>query len=166
MYFPSIVVRPKRRIKKVYIHCSASDNPKHDDVEVIRQWHLDRGWRDIGYHFFIRRDGTLDVGRDIELTPSAQKWHNLNTIAVCVHGLTKTKFTTEQFRTLQKLCLDIKSVQDTEVTFHGHNEVSAKACPVFEYRKLLALSSEGQMPIDSNFIVTDGYHEYIARAME
>jgi hypothetical protein len=31
---------PKRPVSRVFIHCSASDNPDHDKVSVIRDWHL------------------------------------------------------------------------------------------------------------------------------
>ncbi len=44
--------KPDRPVDRVFIHCSASDRPEHDDVEIIRKWHTDppphgRGWSDI-----------------------------------------------------------------------------------------------------------------------
>ena len=34
-------------------------------AEKIKEWHTKgNGWSDIGYHWVIRRDGTLDKGRD------------------------------------------------------------------------------------------------------
>ena len=79
--------RPEREVDRVFLHCSASDSPEHDGVDVIRRWHIDdNGWDDVGYHYFIRRDGTLESGRPLEKTPAAQAGSNAATIAVCLHG--------------------------------------------------------------------------------
>ena len=52
-----------RRIKKVIIHCSATPEGRDVKTETIRQWHLDKGWSDIGYHYVIELDGSINVGR-------------------------------------------------------------------------------------------------------
>lgn len=138
-------IKPNRNVDRVFIHCSASDNPEHDDVAVIRQWHLDRGWSDIGYHFFIQKDGTLQFGRSLERTPAAQKGHNTGTIAICLHGLDINLFTKDQFRTLYSLCDEI-DIDYNVITFHAHNEVNPnKTCPVFDIQKVLGLSDSGRM---------------------
>ena len=141
-------VKPNREVNKVFLHCSASARPAHGDVEVIRQWHKQRGWSDIGYHYFIPFEGDIQVGRNIEKTPSAQKGHNTGSIAICLHGLTKDNFTLNQFESLQKLCKDINDAYGGRITFHGHCEVSSKACPVFDYKVVLGLNSNGNMPGD------------------
>ena len=41
-------IKPNRRVDRIFLHCSASDVPAHDNVETIRKWHLDRGFDDIG----------------------------------------------------------------------------------------------------------------------
>jgi N-acetyl-anhydromuramyl-L-alanine amidase AmpD len=134
--------KPERLIKKVFIHCSASDNPKHDYINVIRQWHIERKFSDIGYHYFIHKNGKLSLGRNIEKTPAAQTGYNINTIAICLHGLKRENFTQAQFETLKKLCKKIK-IAINSVTFHGHCEVAAKTCPVFDYKSVLQLDSKG-----------------------
>lgn len=135
---------PRRDIDRVFIHCSASSNKKHDDVSVIRKWHKERGWSDVGYHYFIKFDGTLQEGRDIERTPAAQKGHNTGTIAICLHGLKDEDFTEDQFETLKELCGDI-FIEIPDVTFHGHCEVAAKSCPVFAYHDVLNLDEFGHI---------------------
>jgi len=138
-------IKPKRKVDRVYLHCSASPRPEHGDVSVIREWHKARGWNDIGYHYFIPFDGELQKGRSLEKSPAAQKGNNTKTIAICLHGLHKPNFTLNQFDTLQKLCkqIDIKYLGD--VTFHGHCEVSLKTCPVFDYKAVLDLDSIGRL---------------------
>ena len=136
--------KPNREIDRVFLHCSASGNKNHDDVSVIRKWHKQRGWSDVGYHFFIKFDGTLQIGRDIERTPAALRGHNTGTIAICLHGLKDEDFTEEQFETLKELCGDI-FLEHPDVTFHGHCEVAAKDCPVFDYQDVLNLDEDGQI---------------------
>lgn len=134
---------PKRQIKRVFIHCSASDNPAHDDVSVIKQWHLERGWRDIGYHFYIKKDGTIQTGRNIEVIPAAQAGNNTGTIAICCGGL--IDFPARQMNALVELC-DAINEAIAGVTFHGHCEVEPnKTCPVFDYKDILDLDSNGRM---------------------
>ena len=136
--------KPSRKIHRVFIHCSASDHEHHDNIETMRLWHKQRGFHDVGYHFFIQKDGSLEYGRDIEKTPAAQKGHNLNTLAICMHGLKEENFTQKQFETLKKLAKQIEHNYEN-ISFHGHCEVSAKACPVFNYRKVLGLDIYGSL---------------------
>jgi len=138
--------KPKREVDRIFLHCSASDNPSHDDVSVMRDWHVNgRGWSDVGYHFFIQKNGNLQPGRPLAKTPAAQKGNNRGTIAVCLHGLAEEKFTKAQYRTLIGLCNEIDGAYGGMLTFHGHREVSTKSCPVFPYRKVLGLDDHGEM---------------------
>lgn len=139
--------KPARPVSRVFVHCSASDNPAHDNVATMDAWHKERGWSGVGYHFFIRKDGMLEIGRDLAKIPAAQEGNNTGTIAICLHGLDVAKFTEAQFATLRGLCHQINSAYRGVVTFHGHCEVSAKSCPVFDYRDVLDLGSRGRLPV-------------------
>lgn len=145
--------KPARAIDRVFLHCSASDDPDHDDIAAIREWHVDgNGWSDVGYHYFVRSDGTLQEGRPLERAPAAQLGDNAGTVAICLHGLAAENFTGAQYRTLIGLAREIDGALDGGVTFHGHREVSAKSCPVFPYRAVLGLDGTGGMtgaPTDS-----------------
>ena len=137
--------KPIRDVYATFIHCSASDNPAHDSVEVIKQWHLERGWSDIGYHYFIRKDGVVELGRSLEKIPAAQKGYNTGSIAICLHGLKLEKFTEAQYKALRELCGLINLAYEG-MTFHGHNEVNPnKTCPVIDVRATLYLDKYGHM---------------------
>ena len=136
--------KPSRIIHRVFIHCSASDHPHHDNIDIIRSWHLERGFSDVGYHYFIRKDGTLEYGRDLATTPAAQKGHNRYTLAICMHGLKEENFTRAQFDTLRELAIQIDHNYGN-ISFHGHCEISKKACPVFNYQKVLDLDRYGSL---------------------
>jgi N-acetylmuramoyl-L-alanine amidase len=138
--------RPGRPVERVFVHCSASDVVAHDNVATMRKWHVeDNGWSGVGYHFFIRKSGELEAGRPLERTPAAQVGHNTGAIAICLHGLDVDLFTQEQFDTLIGLCNEIGvAYGEGGVTYHGHCEVSAKSCPVFDYREVLGLDENGE----------------------
>jgi N-acetyl-anhydromuramyl-L-alanine amidase AmpD len=141
--------KPKRLVNKVFIHCSASDIAKHDNIETIRDWHLTRKpdpFKEIGYHYFIDKKGGLFNGRSLEKTPVAQVGFNNKTIAICCSGL--QNFTQAQFDTLKILCNLINTAYNQNVTFHGHCEVNPdKTCPVFDYKTILNLDSTGKIVI-------------------
>lgn len=48
-----------RTYEKIILHCTATVEGAHYDVDTIRQWHTSppRNWRDIGYHFLVYLDG-------------------------------------------------------------------------------------------------------------
>lgn len=138
-------IKPTRRIEKVFLHCSDSDVAKHDNIETIKEWHLKRGFTDIGYHYVILKDGSICIGRDIEKIPASQKGYNTNTIAICLTG--SKKFSKKQFESLKQLCEAIKQEYNDKITFHGHCEVSNKSCPVFDYKKVLNLDKQGYIKL-------------------
>jgi len=138
-------VKPIRSINKVFIHCSAyghQDLFGKDLVKEISRWHKARGFKEIGYHYVIDPKGELLVGRSLEKNPAAQTGHNSKTIAICLDGLFEYQFTPQQFDTLINLANQIDEAY-SNITYHGHCEVSSKSCPVFDYKRVLNLNSQG-----------------------
>jgi hypothetical protein len=135
--------KPARSVNVVFLHCSAASRPDIDAHE-INQWHLDRGWSGIGYHYFMTTDGTLQYGRDAEITPAAQSGYNTGSLAICLNGLHSHDFTEAQFARLRKFCDEI-NVAYGGIRFRGHREVAAKECPVFDYAAVLGLDANGMM---------------------
>lgn len=139
---------PRRAVHTLFVHCSASDRPEHDDVAVMRDWHVNgNGWSDVGYHYYVKRDGTIQPARPLEKTPAAQgDGHNAGTIAICFGGLTKSKFTTEQFRAGAAMVRAISEAygdRGVKIRVRGHREVYPKECPVFDYRRAFGLDAAG-----------------------
>lgn len=56
----------ERFIDLIVNHCSATMEGQDLNAEDIRQMHLRKGWKDIGYHFVILLDGSLELGRDLD----------------------------------------------------------------------------------------------------
>ena len=146
---------PKRNVRRVFLHCSAWDDPMAgwNLVAEIRRWHTDpkpkgNGWNDIGYHYVIDKEGVIMPGRSLETTPAAQLGNNRATIAICVHGLTfaDTWPHGAQAAAVINLAGQINAALHGIVGWWPHNAVSNRACPVFDVTKLLGLDRWRRMP--------------------
>ena len=127
-----------RLVKEVIIHCSATREGQDVSVDTIRDWHLAKGWNDIGYHFYIDLDGTIHKGRDIDKMGAHCKGRNRNSIGVCYCGgveadgkTPKDTRTQEQKESLLHVLKTIKAMYP-ESMIYSHNEFAAKACPSFD----------------------------------
>ena len=120
-----------RQIKKIILHCSDSDVPSHQKISVILDWHLRRGFRDVGYHYFINWGGGIEKGRDLNMQGAHCKGHNSDSIGICLGG--RKKFTSEQFSALAELIKDLllKYPHLSYSDIYGHNEFANKTCPNF-----------------------------------
>lgn len=136
--------KPKRPVTAVFLHCTASSNPAVS-AKTVNDWHLANRWACIGYHYLIRTDGVIEQGRDLERTPAAQNGYNSGTIAICVNGLKLEDFSSAQYEAVTRLCREINAAYGGRMRFRGHREVSAKACPVFDYKAVLGLDANGFM---------------------
>ncbi|MCB2117898.1 MAG: N-acetylmuramoyl-L-alanine amidase [Rhodobacteraceae bacterium] len=132
-------------VREIVIHCSATRPAWMEfatttaKVAEIRRWHMqDRGWRDIGYHWIIDRDGTVRAGRDEAQIGAHVVGHNTGTLGICLiggHGGSvddtfHDHFTDAQEVALRRLIREIKGRTSIE-RISGHNQYAAKACPSF-----------------------------------
>lgn len=120
-----------RQINKHIIHCSDSE---FGDVKIFRQWHKQRGFNDVGYHYIIKQDGEIEVGRTLDIVGAHCKGHNKHSIGTCLVG--RDKFTKEQFEALRRLDTMLKAMFKG-MTTHPHNEFSPKTCPNFDVKRVL-----------------------------
>lgn len=127
-----------RKINEIILHCAATPEGKDFTVADIRRWHLKNGWRDIGYHYVIYRDGTIHLGRPLDQIGAHTTNHNSNSIGICYIGGcaadgktpkdTRTPEQKEAMYTLCKVLCDILGIKKIS----GHREYAAKACPSFD----------------------------------
>ncbi len=127
-----------RLVKEIIVHCSATREEQQVSVDTIRDWHLAKGWNDIGYHFYIDLDGTINKGRDIDKIGAHCKGHNRNSIGICYCGgvesdgkTPKDTRTQEQKDSLLNVLKTLKAMYP-EAVIYSHNEFAAKACPSFD----------------------------------
>ena len=127
-----------RKIDRIVLHCSATPEGKDYSVETIRDWHVNgNGWSDIGYHYVIRLDGSVELGRPIDKAGAHVKGHNKTTVGVCYIGgcdegmLPKDTMTEDQACAFEEIVNGVRCLFGKDITIHGHNEYSNKACPSF-----------------------------------
>lgn len=133
--------KTKRKVIRVIIHCSATQEGKDFTVQDIDRWHRQRGFTNIGYHYVIYRDGTIHEGRNIDVIGAHCTGYNTGSIGVCyIGGLASDGKTPKDTRTnAQKAALFnlVKRLKGLYpgVQVYGHRDFAAKACPCFNAKK-------------------------------
>lgn len=124
----------------IFVHCAATKAGMDIGAREIRQWHKEKGWLDIGYHFVIRRDGTLETGRPIDAVGSHVQGWNERSIGICLvggiddSGKFKANFTPIQMSTLKNLLAEMK-LEYPQADIKAHHDVAPKACPSFDLQR-------------------------------
>lgn len=75
-----------RKINYIVVHCSATREGCTLTSEVLEAEHRRRGFRTTGYHYYIRRDGTVLGTRSLELPGAHCRGHNKYSIGICYEG--------------------------------------------------------------------------------
>lgn len=127
-----------RDINKIVIHCSDSPDSMDIGFKEINQWHKERGWLDkksnisCGYHYIVRRNGKVEVGRPEGSVGSHAYGHNRMSIGICWVG--RGQLTPKQDKALKKLVRDIRKKYSLPLSkVKGHYELnSGKTCPNFD----------------------------------
>ena len=143
----------RRKIREIIIHCAATPEGKAYTVEDVRKWHKDQGWSDIGYNYVVELDGTVKLGRDVDISGAHCTGHNTYSIGICYIGgventpgvathkqKAKDTRTEAQKAALLSLLIDLKKMYP-EAKIYGHHDFDKnKDCPSFdakrEYAKL------------------------------
>lgn len=134
------LVRSKRYINRIIVHCTATPEGREETVKSIRDMHLANGWSDIGYHYLIGLKGERWVGRDVNLVGAHCAGFNTNSIGVCYVGgvdkqlKPKDTRTKEQKEALLSLLKDLKKLYPN-AKIYGHCDFSSKKCPSFNARE-------------------------------
>lgn len=130
-----------RAIKKIIVHCADTPEGRDDRAADIKRWHTEeRGWNDIGYHYVVDLDGTIEPGRPIEKAGAHCTGHNADSIGVCYIGGCDKKMQPKDTRTdAQKasllLLLKYLVAKYPGVTIYGHRDFANKSCPSFDAKK-------------------------------
>lgn len=148
-----------RIINKIVVHCTATKEGVDFGVETVDKWHRKRGWNGCGYHYLIRLNGDIEVGRPENVTGAHVKGYNRKSMGIAyVGGLDKNMAPKDTRTEAQKkalVCLIenlLIKYPDSEIL--GHRDLSedlngdgviqpfewTKVCPCFdaknEYKEL------------------------------
>ncbi len=126
----------------IVIHHSASPSATWQgtffnkiNADNIRQWHIEKGYGDIGYHFVIDRDGLVQAGRNLELTGAHCRagQRNHKSIGICLSGNFQHESPTPY--QMQALLILVKQLQQkyaitkNMVELHGNVVGASTLCP-------------------------------------
>jgi N-acetyl-anhydromuramyl-L-alanine amidase AmpD len=75
-----------RKINYIVLHCSATKAGQKVTIADIRDWHKQRGFKDIGYHYVIYDDGIIVTGRNPAEAGAHVEGHNSDSIGICYTG--------------------------------------------------------------------------------
>ena len=127
-------------IKYLVLHCSASRCNQDYSVEQLRRDHKARGFYDIGYHFYIRKDGTMTQHRMLLEVGAHARPYNRCSIGICYEGGLDEQgkpcntMTTEQETRLIDLFRNLK-ILFPKAKIVGHRDLpgtTPKECPCLD----------------------------------
>ena len=125
-----------RSITMVVIHCSAVRPDQMSSVAQIDSWHRKRGFKfGVGYHYVIRRDGSIEAGRPEWMVGAHCVNHNKYSIGVCYEGGLDARGqpadtrTAAQKATLRRLLTDLHRRYPRAVIVGHHDLNPQKECP-------------------------------------
>ena len=127
-------------IKFLVLHCSATRRNQDYSVEQLRRDHKARGFYDIGYHFYIRKDGKMTQHRKLLEVGAHCRPYNRCSIGICYeggldeHGKPCNTMTVEQETRLVDLFRNLK-ILFPKAQIVGHRDLpgtTPKECPGFD----------------------------------
>lgn len=126
-----------RKITLLIVHCSATPEGKDYGAADIDRWHRQKGWSQIGYHYVIRLDGTIERGRPESVVGAHCQHHNRHSIGICyIGGLSGDGKPADTRTSAQRTALLhlLKSLHERypRAVIVGHNTFAHKSCPCFD----------------------------------
>ena len=132
-----------RTINLIVVHCTATQGNRTLSPEALDLMHRRRGFNGTGYHYYIRKDGTVHLTRPVERIGAHAKGFNASSIGICYEGgldeegrPADTRTQAQRFALLDLLTILKHQYPDAQIL--GHYQLSAsihKACPCFDSRK-------------------------------
>ena len=126
-------------VRWLVVHCSATREDRDYTVEQMLRDHKARGFRTIGYHFYIRKNGEVTQHRHLLEVGAHCKPYNRCSIGICYEGGLDSKGNPKDTRTKEQreqlilLLMKLKKLFPNALV-RGHSEMQGatpKSCPCF-----------------------------------
>ena len=116
----------RKSTNRIILHHAESKSCTADD---IHRWHLANGWCGIGYHFFVRKDGSIYRARPEGVVGSHAKGSNSDSIGICFEGSYMTETMSDvQINAGRELVAYLKNKYGI-TTVQKHKDVCSTNCP-------------------------------------
>lgn len=111
---------------KIVLHNADASNCT---VQDIHSWHLANGWIGIGYHYFVRKDGSIYKGRPDLAIGSHCQGSNTGSLGICFEGAYMTEtMSSVQYDAGIELIKYMFNKYGT-LAIYGHKELYNTDCP-------------------------------------
>lgn len=102
-------------------------------VETIHNYHKSKGWAGIGYHYYVRKDGSIYKGRPETMAGAHCPGVNSTSIGICAEGDFNSETMAEvQKQAIRELIADIKARYNIKYV-KGHRDIVSTSCPGKNY---------------------------------
>lgn len=116
----------RKSTERIIIHHA---DAKSCSAEDIHRWHLNNGWSGAGYHFLVRKDGTIYRLRPEDKVGAHAYGSNYNSLGICFEGnFMEEEMPAEQIKAGQELVTYLKHKYNI-TTVQKHKDVCATSCP-------------------------------------
>ena len=135
----------RKHTDRVVFHHSLTDE---GNVDTFRDYHTKHNkWEDVGYHFVILKDGTLEKGRDIKYIGAHAQGKNSNSIGICLVGnFNNYEPSVEQLDECLNIfhCLCRSYSKNLDIDFH---RLEPNPCPgtMFDREDFVEIVSRGRI---------------------
>lgn len=120
----------RKSTKGFVLHHAAASSAS---VATVHQWHLNNGWIGIGYHFYVRKDGSVYRGRPENWVGSHTYGYNSTMIGICAEGnFEKETMSDAQKNALIELLAYLRGKYGN-LKVYGHRDLGSSACPGKNY---------------------------------
>lgn len=125
------------KVKIIILHHICASNMSVEDIHKI---HLRNGWAGIGYHYYIRKDGSVYEGRPDVYVGSHCQGNNSCSIGIAFEGdFRKDKPTDEQIKSCREVCKVVKSKYKNIYKILNHRDLCKTLCPVANLKEMVGL---------------------------
>lgn len=140
----------------IVLHHRAGDG----DVEGVDRIHKNNDWTCIGYHFYVRKDGSIYRGRQEDTVGAHAYGYNNTSIGICAEGNFENETMSEaQKQSLKELVAYIKEKYGISKVVK-HNDLGNTACPgknyPFDEIANTTKTEENHTKVDNSYVVKDG----------
>ena len=173
----------RKKTEYIVLHHAAVKECSAQDID---RWHKEQGWSGIGYHFFVRKDGSIYRGRPLWAMGAHITGKNDISVGICAEGDYSKERTMPQAQkcAIAEVLGYLKAYHFPKAKIVGHGELGASQCPgsgypveeFKNYKQIICESEELTMTqyeelkneiaaVKAELVQRTGYYNYIDENM-